>query len=140
MSVTATQGDEQVLTFALDDQRYCVPIDRVAEIVDFDRSPTRLPDAPPHVAGVVDLRGRTTTVVDPTRLLGVERSSAGEHLVVFESAGDGRPTGWIVDEVHQVVGIDDDDVDEGVGSDYSRGVVRDGEGGFLVWLRPEAFE
>lgn len=139
MSVTATQGDEQVLTFGLAGQRYCVAIDRVAEIVEFESQPTRVPDAPAHVAGVVDLRGRTTTVVDPKRLLNLDAADEARHIVVFES-DDGVPTGWLVDEVNQVIGVDDADVDEAVESRFTKGVVRDGEGGFLVWLRPGEFE
>ncbi|WP_336036516.1 chemotaxis protein CheW [Halobacterium yunchengense] len=141
MAVATTQGDEEVLTFRLGGQSYCVSIDNIDEIVDYDQNLTKLPETRPHVEGVIDLRGRTTTIVDPKALLDIADDSGANHVVVFDSnAEDDGQVGWIVDEVRKVVGIESADVDESVESRLARGIVRNGSDDFLVWLNPEAFE
>ncbi|AHG02623.1 chemotaxis protein CheW [Halobacterium sp. DL1] len=140
MSVTTTQGDEQVLTFQLDGQEYCVSITAVDEIVDYNQAVTALPETDTHVAGVMDLRGRTTTVVDPKEVLDTEGDGDGDHVVVFDSEGeDANPVGWIVDSVSQVIGFDLEDISEDVESSLARGVVRNDDDRFIVWLDPTAF-
>ena len=61
---SAANTTGQVLEFALGDETYCVSIDYVTEIVDVGEL-TTVPNAPRHVEGVMDLRGRTTSIVDP---------------------------------------------------------------------------
>ncbi|WP_232703521.1 chemotaxis protein CheW [Halobacterium wangiae] len=140
MSVTTTQGDEQVLTFQLDGQEYCVSITAVDEIVDYDQTVTALPETDSHVAGVMDLRGRTTTVVDPKEVLDTDGDGDGDHVVVFDSeSDDANPVGWIVDSVSQVIGFDLDEINEDVESSLARGVVRNDDDRFIVWLDPSAF-
>ena len=52
----------QVLTFTLGEAEYCVPIEYVAEIGGGD-TVRSVPNTDPHVEGVTDLRGETTTIV-----------------------------------------------------------------------------
>ncbi|ELY37386.1 chemotaxis protein CheW [Haloferax volcanii] len=60
----------QVLEFELGEERYCVVLDAVTEII--DRTSARsLPDSPPHVVGAMDYRGATT---EPTAPYFLERS------------------------------------------------------------------
>lgn len=128
-------ADVQVLVFRLEDKRYCVDIAHIDEIVDREEL-TQLPNSEPHVEGVMDLRGTTTTIVNPKTVLGLDDSGTGDRVVVFETEGDGS-TGWLIDEVSQVVGVEPDDLDESVESDSVRGVVRrDDE--FVVWVKPSA--
>lgn len=137
----STQGDAQVLTFSLDEQQYCVSIDNIAEIVNFEQTLTKLPETPPHVEGIVDLRGRTTTVVNPKSLLDTDGDSEGHHVVVFEPDDDAEnQMGWVVDEVLQVIGINDSEVDDSVESTLSQGVVRTEDETFLIWLDPTSFD
>ena len=68
----------QMLEFELGGETYCVDIGYVSEIVDRG-SVTPVPNAPDFVEGVMDLRGRTTSIVDPKTLLnvGTESETAG---------------------------------------------------------------
>jgi len=74
----------QVLTFCLDAETYGVDILRVQEIRGW--SPvTRIPKSPPHVLGVLNLRGSIVPIVD----LRVRFSLASQAFVggsVFASA------------------------------------------------------
>lgn len=141
MSATiTTHGDSQVLTFELAEQQYCVSIDSISEIVDYEQKITTLPESPRHVEGVVDLRGRTTTVVNPKRKLGLDKRTDGSHIVVFDSeSADENPTGWVVDEVLQVIGINDDDVNDSVDSRLTEGIIRGEDETFIIWLNTTEF-
>ena len=70
-------ADTQVLKFTLGDEDYCVDIDYVAEIAEGENM-TAVPDSAPYVEGVMDLRGRTTTIINLCKVLdtdGVDRKS-----------------------------------------------------------------
>ncbi|KAB1185053.1 MULTISPECIES: chemotaxis protein CheW [Haloferax] len=127
---------KQVLEFTVGDERYCVVLDSVAEIIDQQQSRS-LPDAPPHVVGVMDYRGVTTTLVDTARLLGVESNPAASRVIVFDTGEeDDDVYGWLVDEVYRVTDLDPTDVDDApFGDERTRGIVRTDDG-LVVWVAP----
>lgn len=128
----------QVLEFRLGDDRYCVDIEHVAEIVDVG-SLTAVPNAPSYVEGVMDLRGRTTSIIDPTELFDIRSDTEPKRIVVFdpESIGDDGAMGWLVDEVDQVIQAPEDDLDAAPVDDDQgiKGVLKRGEE-FAVWVEP----
>jgi len=81
----------------------------------------------------MDLRGETTTILDPARLLDVAGERSGEQVVVLDDA-DRR--GWLVDRVHRVRGLRDVTVDTVPESPLINGVVSDGDR-FTVWVDPD---
>ncbi|WP_436929768.1 chemotaxis protein CheW [Halosimplex halobium] len=143
---SGTQGaapaatDGQVLEFSLGAETYCVSIDYVTEIVDAGEV-TTVPNSPPHVRGVMDLRGRTTSIVDPKVVFGIDGDGAERRIIVFDPAivDDGGAAGWLVDEVYQVVRVDGSDVDDSPSRDTDaiRGVVKRDDG-FVIWVDPKA--
>ncbi|MFB6162824.1 MAG: chemotaxis protein CheW [Halococcoides sp.] len=141
MSTTIADDERvQVLEFGLGAERYCVSIEYVTEIVDVG-DVTAVPNAPRYVDGVMDLRGRTTSIVDPTVLLGVESESDPQRIVVFdpETVGDDRSIGWTVEEVYQVLDVESSDIEESPAWDDSgeiSGVVKQDDG-FLIWVDPQ---
>lgn len=56
----------QAVTFILDEETYGVPITQVREIVAW-AAPIRVPDAPPWIEGLIDLRGQLVPVIDLRR-------------------------------------------------------------------------
>lgn len=143
MSQQPTAGTEefQVLEFALGDENYCIEIDNVAELVEMgDLTP--IPNTPDYVEGVMDLRGRTTSIIDPKRLLDIEGEGPRERIIVLdpEQTDDQNAIGWIADELYEVVRVPGDDVSEPPESE-DRGVEgvirRDGE--MKVLVDPAAF-
>ncbi|MFC6975180.1 chemotaxis protein CheW [Halomicroarcula sp. GCM10025709] len=133
---SATTG--QVLEFKLGDETYCVSIDYVTEIVDVGEL-TKVPNAPPHVEGVMDLRGRTTSIVNPKAVFGIDEDGAEKRIIVYdpEIVQTQSAAGWLVDEVYQVVQILPEQVDQSPANDNGsiRGVVkRDDE--FVIWVDP----
>lgn len=142
MSADQPQTDEteQVLEFHLGNEIYCVSIDYVTEIVDMGEL-TPIPNSPAHVEGVIDLRGNTTSIVDPKVGLGIE-GKLGERIVIFDSEifDDERSIGWAVDSVEEVSEIDQGDVDDApIDGEYIRGLIkRDSE--FVVWVDPQTMD
>lgn len=133
----------QLLEFELGDGSYAVDIAHVAEIVDVNDL-TVVPNSAPHVEGVMDLRGKTTTIVDPKAVFGIDGDGARKRIVVFdrERTIDGKSVGWIVDEVEQVVEVDRDDVESSPvddGDDAVRGVIKR-EDDFVIWVRPTVLD
>ncbi|WP_266077814.1 chemotaxis protein CheW [Haladaptatus caseinilyticus] len=125
----------QVLVFRLENKRYCVDIAHIDEIVD-RHEVTTLPDSPRHVEGVMDLRGATTTIVNPKTVLGLNDSVTGNRVVVFETE-DERRIGWLIDEVNQVVSVDETEFDDSVESKSVHGVIRQNDE-FVIWVKPSA--
>jgi purine-binding chemotaxis protein CheW len=129
-------ADEEtsVLEFSLGEGRYCLDISHVDEIVDAAEEITEIPNSPPHVIGVVDLRGETTTIVDPTVKLEVDEDTTGSRIIVL-SEFDGM--GLLIDDVHQVEAVDPESVDTSTATESTKGVIRR-EDRFVIWVEPES--
>jgi len=129
----------KVLEFGLGDGTYCLDIGVIDEIVDAGEL-TRIPNSPAHVEGVMDLRGRTTTIVDPKTVFGIEEAGPRERIVVFDDdeIDEGGIVGWMVDEVFQVRDVAPEDVDQGttVNDEGIRGIVKS-DGRLVVWVSPD---
>lgn len=103
-----TAGSNQVLTFTLGDETYGVDILRVQEIRGW--SPvTRIPQAPAHVLGVLNLRGSIVPIVDLRMRFNLERAEYTALTVIIvlsvESAVGRRDFGLVVDGVSDVIDV-----------------------------------
>ncbi|MFO7324125.1 MAG: chemotaxis protein CheW [Pseudomonadota bacterium] len=102
------QAGRQVLTFRLGEEDFGVDILRVKEIRGW--SPvTRIPQARPHVLGVVNLRGTIVPVIDLRVRFGLPRAEFTPLTVVivisFDMAGGPKECGLVVDGVSDVCEI-----------------------------------
>jgi purine-binding chemotaxis protein CheW len=136
---TADEETISVLEFVLGDERYCLDISFIEQIVERG-TVTRIPNAPPFVEGVIDLRGDITTVIDPKETLAAEEEDDGDLIVVFDSAqmDDEWSVGWAVDGVRRVSTVSLAEVKESpVDEPWINGVVkRDEDGEFVIWTEP----
>jgi purine-binding chemotaxis protein CheW len=132
-AVAAPELPEQVLEFTLGDEQYCLGIDRIEEIVKIGEM-TTLPNTSPSVAGVMDLRGETTTILDLTSVLNVRSDQASQQVIILDSE---ERIGWLVDRVNRVSDLADVDIDSGPDSPYISGLISDGEE-FVIWVESEA--
>lgn len=64
---------------------------------------TRVPGAPPSVAGVVNVRGNLVTVVDGRRALGQSAGAPGSSIVLLDVGR--RTVGLVVDEVIDLIAV-----------------------------------
>ncbi|AZH25298.1 chemotaxis protein CheW [Haloplanus aerogenes] len=136
-----TEDDEtiSVLEFVLADERYCLDITFIEQIVERG-TVTRIPNAPDFVEGVIDLRGDITTVIDPKETLAADDAEDGELIIVFDSTrmDDEWSVGWAVDGVRRVSTVSLSEVKESpVDEPWINGVVkRDDDGEFVIWTEP----
>ncbi|MFB6196726.1 MAG: chemotaxis protein CheW [Halobacteriaceae archaeon] len=126
---------DQVLVFTLKDTQYCVAIDTINEIVEKDDL-TAVPNTAEHVRGVMDLRGETTTIIDPKLVLDTGEKTDADRVIIFETGGD-QPVGWLVDNVHEVADVDEADIESVSDENTIRGVIRMDEC-FIIWIDPSA--
>lgn len=125
----------QYLTFTLGDEHYGVDILSVKEIRGWE-IPTRVPNAPPHVKGVINLRGVIVPVVDlriQFRVGTVEYSPTTVVIVLTVNNRElDRTMGFVVDTVSDVLNADDDAIKKApsfvssVPPDYIDGLVNAG--------------
>ena len=94
----AAGEDLQILSFEVGTQTYRVPVGAVREIRGVTPA-TPLPDAPPYVRGVINLRGQVMPVIDLSERLGkgVAQDSARQVIIVVEHHDD--VAGLLVDAV-----------------------------------------
>ena len=93
-------GSDRLLIVELRGGLYGIDSTTVREIVTVLEA-TRLPGAPAHVRGVVNLRGQLLTVVDLGHRLTGQPSTAAEGSIVVIMSSD-RVLGVLVEDVHDV--------------------------------------
>lgn len=99
---TPAPGPElHLLTFVLDREEFGVPVTQVREVIRVTEI-SRVPQAPAHVRGVTNLRGRILAVVETRTRLGLEpvALTPASRILVVELHG--RVLGLLVDRVSQV--------------------------------------
>jgi purine-binding chemotaxis protein CheW len=105
--MTETDGkfDESVteyVTVMLDGQLFGLPISRVQDVFMPDRL-TRVPLAPPEIAGVLNLRGRIVTAVDLRLRLGLAPRGDGRPPMAVGIELKGESYGLLIDSVGEVM-------------------------------------
>lgn len=148
MDNTAEITTVQFVTLGIDQEVFAVPVDKVVEILDM-RPMFRLPDAPPYLAGLIDVRGRSVPVIDLRVKLGLPATTTTEttRILVLEIVIDGRSLalGLIADRVFEVMALDVRQVeappDIGVKwrSDYISGIGRRAGGFVIIFDLPRLF-
>jgi purine-binding chemotaxis protein CheW len=96
----------QLVASVLGNEEYGVPITRVQEFIRFTE-PRAMPESPPHVGGVINLRGRIIPVVDLRQRLGVTGERAEDSKIVIVEL-ETATVGIEVDEVKEVLTVSSD--------------------------------
>lgn len=114
----------ELISFELAGQEFCIDTQAVREIRGWT-APTRMPNAPPYVLGVINLRGVVMPVLDLRARLGLgETAATSRHVYVVVQQGD-RVVGVMVDAVQETFSVDPEMLQPPPAMDY-------GEGGPLV--------
>jgi purine-binding chemotaxis protein CheW len=100
----ATEKDLQLIGFRVGRESYGVPISMVREIVRALEI-TPVPDAPSHVEGVVNLRGRIIPVIDLRKRFHETEVVAGKKNRILVVEVGGRMAGLLVDAASEVLKI-----------------------------------
>ena len=94
--------EHQYLTFLLHGEEYAVDILRVQEIKGYSAI-TPIPNTPPHLRGVMNLRGNVVPVIDLRLRLGMVPAEYGKFTVIVLVTVGTRVHGMIVDAVSDVL-------------------------------------
>lgn len=94
----------QFLTFTLDQEEYGIDILKVQEIKGYSKV-TPLPNTPPYVKGVMNLRGTVVPVVDLRKKFSMGEASEDESAVVIVVMVRNKIVGLLVDAVSDVLSI-----------------------------------
>ena len=96
--------DEKMTIFSVGNERYAVPVRDINMIIE-NRPPTRIPNVPEFLVGVIAMRGRLVTVIDVRRRLGFTGASNLEEskIIVVQQGND--TFGLRVEAIEQVVDI-----------------------------------
>lgn len=100
------QGPQQLqlVSFTVGDELFAVDILRVQEInrmMDL----TKVPQSPPGVEGIINLRGRIIPVLDLRVQFGFPRAEKNEHTRIIVIEIMGNTIGFVVDSVREVMRI-----------------------------------
>ena len=118
MSTQVVSTDSfQAVTFCLVDKQkkeeYAIPIEQIREIRAVEAI-TNIPKAKSYVKGIMNLRGLIIPVIDVKEKLGLasqsEANSSKQRILVTEV--NGTQTGFLVDEVDQVMRIQTKDLEQ----------------------------
>jgi purine-binding chemotaxis protein CheW len=103
---TAPQNLTEYVTVMTDGQLFGLPIVRVQDVFIPERL-TRVPLAPPEIAGVLNLRGRIVTLIDLRRRFGLAERADGEAVMAIGVEARGESYGLLIDSVGEVLKLDD---------------------------------
>lgn len=104
MHTDTESAETELLSFRLGDQEYCINIMSVREIRGWSPA-TPVPYAPPHLCGVINLRGTVMPVIDLSLRLGMAAVDADENSVIVIVSVRDYAVGLIVDAVSDIVSV-----------------------------------
>lgn len=117
----------QMVVFKLGQEEYGIPITQVQEINRLT-SPTKIPNSPAFVEGVINLRGKIIPILDLRKRFGLAQVDYSEEsrIVVVEIGGN--TVGVTVDSVNEVLRLPSANIEPtpsivaGIGAEYLNGV------------------
>ena len=131
LTIDTLVNSSQYLTFFLAGEEYGINILDVQEIKGWEGT-TIIPNMPPHILGVINLRGTIVPVMDLRKCFNLAAEEFGETTVVIMAKisvdGEERVVGIVVDAVAEVYNVANGDVDPPpamhavVDSEYIRGI------------------
>lgn len=107
---TNSDGANQFLTFALNDQDFGIDILRVQEIKNFTRV-TPIPNMPECIKGVMNLRGTVVPVIDLRRRFNMPTAEYNQFTVIIVVNVGEKIVGLVVDAVSDVLNVGEDAIE-----------------------------
>jgi len=107
--LTKISAENQFLTFKVADEEYGVDVLKVQEIIRY-RKPTKMPNAPDIVKGVINFRGEVIPMVDLRKKFNLELKEYDHFTVVIILEVKSKIVGIIVDKVSDMLSFNDEDI------------------------------
>jgi purine-binding chemotaxis protein CheW len=98
----APENVVEYVTATVGGQLFGLPISRVQDVFAPDRL-TRVPLAPPEIAGLLNLRGRIVTAIDLRRRLGLDAPAGELPRMAIGVESKGESYGLLIDVIGEVL-------------------------------------
>jgi purine-binding chemotaxis protein CheW len=106
-SVASKNGLESevrhLMIFMLGKEKYALDMKHLKKVM-WAKNITRVPGLPPHILGIINIRGEIISVVDMKMLLGLPYETAEKPSIMITSA-QGIETGLLVDSVDAIIDL-----------------------------------
>jgi purine-binding chemotaxis protein CheW len=114
MSEAEVAGSTQYLTFKLGEEIFALDVAEVREILDFT-AVTKVPQTPPFMRGVINLRGSVVPVMDLRFKFGMSATerTVNSCIIVVEMTmeGDTVVIGVLADAVQEVIDLEPEQIE-----------------------------
>jgi purine-binding chemotaxis protein CheW len=106
MTDKAEANLQEYVTASIGGQLFGLPILRVQDVF-MPEGLTRVPLAPPEIAGVLNMRGRIVTLIDLRRRLGLPPRTQDGAVMAIGVESRGESYGLLIDAVGEVLKLDE---------------------------------
>ncbi|WP_421907953.1 chemotaxis protein CheW [Methanolacinia petrolearia] len=136
---------KDIVQFEIGGVQYALDINIARGIVEM-MPITPVPRAPEHIAGIINLRGEITNILNLNYLMGLPAGEEVENrkiIVLVPEAADGSNVGLIVDDVQSVLQVSEEDIDqmdEAMSREaYVKGIIKIGKDSsenkdLIIWI------
>ncbi len=100
----------QVVSFKLGREAYGVSILDVQEVI-LGGEITTIPQVPPYVRGLINLRGSVIPIIDLRLRFGMEAASGDDQARIIVVSANNTTVGMVVDTVEQVLRINESQIE-----------------------------
>lgn len=136
------EAENQFLSFYIGEEEYAVEVLLVQEIIRYNK-PTRIPNAPSVVAGVINFRGKVIPIIEMREKFQLPSRDYDAFTIIIVLQVDGKTMGMLVDSVSDVLSFADGQVQEAdedlstdVNTDFIRGLGKMENGRLIQILDP----
>lgn len=122
-------ANRKVLVFRIGKEEFAADIMQVERILGFSE-PTRIPEAPQFVRGVIKYQEGIIPVIDLNKRLNMELTNFNQDAKIIVVKHNEMSIGLIVDMVSEVIDISDDDIEnapdivKGISNKYIMGIIK----------------
>ncbi|WP_018247228.1 chemotaxis protein CheW [Orenia marismortui] len=109
--LTNISAENQFLTFKVMEEEYGVDVLKVQEIIRYI-NPTKMPNAPEVVKGVINFRGEVIPVIDLRKKFGLELRDYDNFTVIIVLEIKDKIVGVIVDQVSDIISFSKEDIQD----------------------------
>jgi purine-binding chemotaxis protein CheW len=104
LQFTGGENETQLLIFSVDGEEFGIDVLLVQEIIRYI-PPTKIPNAPRAVHGVINFRGEVIPVLDIRERFNLSEKAYDEFTVIVIVECDGKTMGLVVDKVSDIVNL-----------------------------------
>lgn len=123
------KAEIKVLIFSVNDEYYATDIMEVERIINYEE-PTKLPDSPAFIEGVINHAGYILPVLNLYKRFNLNTSRISEDSKIVVAKEEQGRIGIIVDEVSEVTDIKSENIEPapevvaGISKRYIRGIIK----------------